>query len=371
MIRCILATYCKILKASWNTFGLGLPLFRWLFFESLYRLFTATTLLLDHIFYPQFPQVTIHRPVFIIGHPRSGTTFLHKLLSESGQTVTFKFWQIFFPALTIRMLAGFLVQWLVRKNWAVILPAKAGHEIALNKIEEEEMLFLHILDTQFVETYSPLGYGKKEYRELRFYDQQKKSHRIKAVQFLKGCFQRQVLYTGANQIVAQTHFSTHRILTLLEVFPDARFIYLVRSPLETIPSFFTLLYKSTKHLGGLKKLPDEALKRFFDRRYRASLDLYRYFNELHINGAIPPGQLMILRYDHMLADLNNSIEKVIAFTGIQPNPKFREAVKQKVAIQKEYKRKHQVMNIEEFGFTSAQIKRDFSFVFEHYGFQTM
>jgi len=367
----MLATYCKILKASWDILGLGIPLFRWLVLESLYRLFTVITLFLDHIFYPQFRQVVVHRPVFIIGHPRSGTTFLHELLSETGETVTFEFWHILFPALTLRKLVAPFVQWLVGKSWAVILPAKAGHEIALNKIEEEEMLFLHILDTQFVETYSPLGYGKKEYRELRFYDQQKKSHRIRAVQFLKGCFKRQILYTRANQIVAQTHFSTHRILTLLEVFPDARFIYLVRSPLETIPSFFTLLYNSTKHLGGLKKLPDEALKRFFDRRYRASLDLYRYFDELHRNGAIPPGQLMILRYDHMLADLNNSIEKVIAFTGIQPSLKFREAVKQKIAIQKEYKRKHQVMNIEEFGFTREQIKRDFSFVLEEYGFQTM
>lgn len=45
----------------------------------------ALTRGLDHLIYPGFRRIPLDRPVFIIGNPRSGTTFLHRFLLETQQ----------------------------------------------------------------------------------------------------------------------------------------------------------------------------------------------------------------------------------------------------------------------------------------------
>jgi len=49
--------------------------------------------------------------------------------------------------------------------------------------QEEELLFLHILDTQFLTLETPLGFSKNGYPELCFNDDQ--PHQEKSVLFLK------------------------------------------------------------------------------------------------------------------------------------------------------------------------------------------
>jgi len=46
--------------------------------------------------------VKIENPVFIIGHPRSGTTFLHSILTPTEEFLIFKDWELNHPSLTMR-----------------------------------------------------------------------------------------------------------------------------------------------------------------------------------------------------------------------------------------------------------------------------
>lgn len=76
---------------------------------------------------------------------------------------------------------------------------------------------------------------------------------------------------------------------------------------------------------------------------------------------------MVLPYDMLLSDLLGVFEKIAAFTGIEVNEKLREQVTERSKKQKNYQRKHQVMDLEHFGITKEMINRDFGFVFEEYG----
>ncbi|MBM4373231.1 MAG: sulfotransferase, partial [Deltaproteobacteria bacterium] len=66
----------------------------------------ALTRGLDHLLYPGFRKVPIDRPVFILGNPRSGTTFLHRFLLNSGDLAAFELWEMLFPAVSARKLLG-------------------------------------------------------------------------------------------------------------------------------------------------------------------------------------------------------------------------------------------------------------------------
>ncbi len=362
----MLQIYYHILISARETFGLGIIFWRWLLFLPLYLLFTHTTLFLDKIFFPRYQKVKIKNPVFIIGNPRSGTSFLHCLLTQTEDFVSFKTWEIYFPSLTARIIIKPIIKFLIRRNLTQIMPESSGHGLYLDRVEHDEFLFVHRLDTQFLLLLSPLGLSDREYPELRLYDQQPDFRRYSSVKFFQECLKRQIYYTQKEQIIAHVHFSTCRIKTLLETFPDAKFIYLVRSPQETIPSHLTLEYNTFKNQNRLQNIPETKLKRYFERRYRYDIELYLYFYERQKKGEIPPENVMILPYSYLCSDLETSFSKIEQFTGIQATERLRQAVKQQAQKQKKYRRQHKIIDLQQFGLSQEQIARDFGFVFLEY-----
>ena len=364
----MLSVYFSILKSCWKNFGLGTTFLQWLFLFPLFLIFTYLTLWLDRIFFPQYRQTNFEEPIFIIGNPRSGTTFLHCLLTQTGEFAAFKTWQLFLPALTARTLFRPLIDYLIQNDLQTLVPAQVGHELALDRVDHDEFLFFYQLDTQFVTALSPLALDDREYPELRFHDRQPEPRRRRSVEFLRGCFQRQLVYTQTKQVIAHLHFSIQRIQTLLETFPDAKFIYLVRSPFDTISSHLTLNYNALKYRKITQKISPDKLKLYLDRRYRYDIELYRYFSKLRQDRVIPEDRLLILKYEELRSSLPNAFAKIVSFTGIKPSEQLRQAVEVQAQIQKNYKRQHKVMSLEEFDLTEEQIANDLSFVFEEYGF---
>ena len=365
----MLKVYYRIVISAWQTFGFGSIFWRWTLLAPIFLGFTHFTLLLDRIFLPQYRNFKVKKPVFIIGHPRSGNTFLHDLFTQTDEFVAFQTWEIIFPALTARILFKPLVNYLIEKNRSSVIPDEVGHGVSLDKIEEEELLFFHKLDTQFVWARSPLGFDEQENPEFRFHDLQPLSRRRNSVEFFQGCLQRQMYYTGKEQAILQTLQSVLRIKTLLATFPDAKFIYLVRSPYETIPSHLSVLWFLLDYQIGIKNLPPEKLKGYIQRRYRYNIELYRYFFDLQRNQEIPEESVLVVRYDLLRSDLEQTFDQIVDFAEIKVSEELRQAVKEQAHRQSEYKRKHQLINLEDLGITQEQITRDFSFVFEEYGFQ--
>ena len=362
----MLHIYYRILISAWKTFGPRLIFWRWLFFLPLYLFFTRLTLWLDRIFFPQYQQIEIKQPVFIIGNPRSGTSFLHGCLTQTDDFVAFKTWEIFFPALTARVLIKPIINYLICHDLTQIMPESSGHGLYLDRVEHDEFLFVHRLDTQFLLLLSPLGLDDREYPELRLYDLQPDSRRHGSVEFFHQCLKRQAYYTKKQRVIAHIHFSTCRIKTLLEAFPDAKFIYLIRSPHETIPSHLTLEYNTFKDHERIDRIPQAKLARYFKRRYLYDIELYRYFYDLQKQEEIPLENVMILPYSQLCQDLTASFEQIKQFTQIEPSQQLQQAIEEQGVKQKQYKRQHKIINLQQFNLSNEQIAEDFDFVFQKY-----
>lgn len=357
----MLQIYFRTLYVTYKIFGIGSVFFQQLIGESLIRIFTGFTLWLDGAIFPAYKKIQIQKPIFIIGHPRSGTTFLHKLLLEATDGAGFQAWHVLIPSLTGRMLIKPLIQHLIKKGKDVILPESTGHKVTLGEIEEEEMLFLHNYDTQFI-TVGLLGFDTKDHTEIERHDQQPQIKRDKSIAFLKDCFQRHMHHTQKKQIVAQTHFSTHRLKTLRAHFPDAKFIYVARSPLQTLPSYFSLLYKSIEHRWGIDHLKQEDLQRYWNRRYQASIALYKYFHDLYEKSEIDRERILVLPYEKLRNNLSETFDEIAAFAKFEVTATTRHMITDQAEAQKTYTRKHQVMTLEAFGLTKAQVEKDFDFL---------
>ena len=51
---------------------------------------------LDEVCFPSYRQMKLKEPVFVLGVPRSGTTFLHKTLQRDSRYTTFSVWECLF-----------------------------------------------------------------------------------------------------------------------------------------------------------------------------------------------------------------------------------------------------------------------------------
>lgn len=365
----MIKVYFRIVVSAWKNFGFSTTFWGWLLITPLFIAFSHFTLWLDNLFFPKYRECQVKNPVFIVGHPRSGNTFLHKLLTQTDEFLAFKTWEIILPSLTSRTLLKPLINYLINHQKSGLVPETVGHSIALDKVEEEEFLFFHKLDTQFVWARSPLGFDDEEHPEFRFHDQQPDSRRKNSIKFFRGCLQRQIYDTGKQQAILQTLQSVHRIKTILETFPDAKFIYLIRSPYETIPSHLSVLWFWLDHQTGVNKIAPDKLKQYFQKRYRYNIDLYRYFDDLQKNGDIPTNNLLVVEYNELRSNLEVAFQKIVDFTGIKPSEKLQKAVQEQAQKQHKYQRKHEVIELEKFDLTNEKIAQDFSFVLEKYGFE--
>lgn len=361
--------YFRIVKACWSTFGFSKTLFRFLFFIPTVNLINKMAFSLDNVIYPAYRSVKVEKPIFIIGHPRSGTTFLHRILTQTGEFVVFTFWETVFPSLVARKIFAPFKRRRINKGKGTVYPKEVGHEITLDSMEEEEALFYQIYNTQLLALTTPLGFADRDFKNLVFSDRQPLYVRRKTTRFLKQCFQRQMYYLNKSQVVAKMNYSGMRIKSLLEAFPDAKIIYIVRSPYETIASHLSLHRNMFDHRWGLENIPKNRLQRYYKRRYEYNVIFYRYFDEFIEKGQCEPDQLMTLTYDLLKNDLEKAVDTVVEFTGIELSDDLRSLIQQEVNMQRSYRPKHHNLELEKFGLSKAKIAKDLSFIFDKYGFQ--
>ncbi|HBX74384.1 MAG TPA: sulfotransferase, partial [Halieaceae bacterium] len=95
--------YLRLLRHVWGLKewpGRRRLLLRLLFVTPLATLFHTLCFLLDYVFFPRLWTQRVVAPVFIVGHARSGTTLVHRLLSADGERFSyFLYWETLFPSL--------------------------------------------------------------------------------------------------------------------------------------------------------------------------------------------------------------------------------------------------------------------------------
>ncbi len=102
--------YFKMLRLAWNEKN---PRARRIYLAKLLlwvppvSLCHAICFFLDNLFFPGLHRTAIRTPVFVVGHARSGTTLVHRLMSEDeGQFSSFRLYEMFGAALLLTSDAG-------------------------------------------------------------------------------------------------------------------------------------------------------------------------------------------------------------------------------------------------------------------------
>jgi hypothetical protein len=214
---------------------------------------------LDRVLYPEAAKTEIPRPVFITGAARSGTTFFHRLLCLDDEHFEhFRFWEIALPSITQKKLARRVADLLTRvaptvtkaiEDWEQrqFDSVQQLHKFGFNMPEEDEFLFLMPFASATITVLFPC---LDELQYLVMLDDQPEAERERLMKFYRECVEAQLYVHGADRtLLSKNPAFVGKIRSVSVEFPDAKIIYLLRDPLETIPSVVNLLQTAWRGLG--------------------------------------------------------------------------------------------------------------------------
>jgi omega-hydroxy-beta-dihydromenaquinone-9 sulfotransferase len=170
-------------------------------------------------------------PVFIIGHWRTGTTLLHKLMSLDPNLIAPTLFHVAIPD-------GFLSSHRFYKTiMQLMLPKHRPMDMVkmgIDEPEEDEYAIFRMTD------FSPLerlifpevpGYFLTNYNSFLPTGLKRKERENALILFYKKLY-----YLSGKRTVSKNPFNSLRINELRRIFPEARFIHIYRHPFEVIPS---------------------------------------------------------------------------------------------------------------------------------------
>lgn len=242
-------------------------------------------------------------PLFVLGHWRSGTTHLHNLLGRAPGHTYPTVYQVVFPTsflTTDPVVPQFTQRFMddtrtydnVRHGWY----EAAEDEIALAKLTGM---------SPYIAFMFPENAPKYE-RYLDFIEASA-DERERWCEAFRYFIKKIMLQTGGDRVVVKSCTHTARIRLLLEMFPDARFVYIHRHPYEVFAS--TLHMRSHTDWENFFQLPEGDWEQ--SRRQQTLIIgqrmFERYVADRHL---IPEGQLIEIAYADLVGRELEHLENI-------------------------------------------------------------
>lgn len=324
---------------------------------------------LDHVFFPGFRRQPVKAPVFIVAPPRSGTTLTQKLMSlDTERFVHNKLYQTIFPAVSwqrffqgivwldqrIGRLLARLIAWAEKKwfgGWDDM------HKMRFDQPEEDDGFFVYTFVTEAIYL---LFLHVEELWEAGFPDALPPDRRSKLMRYYRSCLQRQLYANGPDKtMLSKATQSSGAVESLLEAFPDARFITIIRHPYKSVASHVSVFWPVWQaHSPDLRK--DSPVSRSY------GLLAVRWYQHLFaFRKKAPPAQYYCIDYRELAKDPKATIEKVYEHFGWEVSADLRARLSAATERQRGFKSKHDY-TLEEFGLSPAWIQQELGPVLDHY-----
>jgi len=333
----------------------------------------AVCLWLDRWLYPGFRKIEVRKPIFIIAHPRSGTTLTHRLmLADPGRYSFARTYELLLPAITqkklVRALGWFdrkflketLHDWVRSKESSALGDLQDIHHFSFLEAEEDEWFYFMTFASGVSLSLFPYV---QEFRDVMTFDQMSEEMQREHMDYYHGCLQRQLYLDGPEKVFCSKNTTTFipKIETLAARYPDSRFLHIVRNPFEVAPSLLSLMASTWRQMG----FPEDDIRNGLAVIHATNMAAYEQaFRALD---ALDPTRYHILDYRDIASAPKATMTAVYTALGVEMTPAYAQVLD---ALQ-EKARSHvsgHDYGLEEFGLSEDAIRADAPTVFQRYRF---
>jgi len=337
-------------------------LFIFIFFPF-WQLSLRIAYLLDNLLYPDHLKLEVREPVFIVGNFRSGTTFLHRLLTKDDQSTSFESWELY---LAPSVIGRFFYRWLMKVNHAIGNPARwvIGvfnkivekeadiHKIGLNEVEEDGQVLFHIWSAFDLLAFFPFPKLIKEY--IYYDDLIPPEDKKRDMDYYSEIVKKHIYAHGGRRYISKNPSHSPKVKTLHHQFTDAKFINLVRNPLQVIPSSISMFSKHTHTYGD-----PEAEYSLQETMIESSKHWYLYPHQYL--KTLPPDQYIQIKYQDLVSDPKGTVERIYQRFNFEITPAFLQILEAEADKAKHFKSRHKY-SLKKMGLSKTRISNEFKFV---------
>lgn len=295
-------------------------------------------------------------PLFIVGHFRSGTTFLHYLMGQDKSLAYVSTLETMAPWVFLG--SEKLFKEIVKKH----LPDKRPMddlEMEADLPYEEEYALANFTPYSFYHGWFFLRRINYYFRRYVLFEgvneKIKKEWKEAYIHLLK-----KITYKhDGKRILLKSPVNTGRIKLLLEIFPEAKFIHIYRNPYKVYLSTWRL-YEKILPIFSFQHVEKEEIDRFIIEFYKAVYK--KYFEEKNL---IPEGNLVEISYEEFVKnplDRLKEIYKKLDLSGFEEAKPFF----------KKYIEKHKNYKPHSYVITNKireKIYKEWKFAFDELGYK--
>jgi hypothetical protein len=294
-------------------------------------------------------------PIFIIGHWRSGTTYLHNLLTQDSNFGYLSMYQAMVPDCSL-IGKDWLKELLVR-----VVPIKRPMDNMTWPIDgpqEDEVALCKTMATSF---YSHFLFPRKSRELFRKYVLMETSSQKTIAEFKQKYYrllQVSTIHAGGKPLILKNPVNTARIGLLLELFPNAKFIHIHRSPYEVFASAKNL-HKTLLPITTLQTLDDNPAEETILTLYEEMMQ--RYLQE---RSQIPEGNLVEVRFEDLEKNPMGEIQKIYKALNLSNYKNAKFAFKAYIDAQKSYQKNQLKLSSE----ARKKVEQRWQFAFSEFGY---
>jgi len=305
--------------------------------------------------FPEIRETPLPRPVYVIGWPRTGTTILHNLLARDPAHRALLYYEGFDPAAPARGKDDRKAKLSkVLRGLEYMAPGyRAIHAMDADSVEECVTIMYHTFSTpQFEFQYRCTGYlSFLEARGTRSaYEHYREQLRM--LQYYRPHGERWVLKDPAH---------LYALDTLLELFPDARFVWIHRDPARALGSIASL----TAHTRALfsdaydaECVGRDVLDGAWPRGLACALDLRE---------RLPADRFVDVRYADFVQAPMATVRSVYDALGLELTATAAAAMERHLSEHPQGSEGTHRYTPEQFGIESSVVRREWSDYIDRFG----
>ncbi len=304
-------------------------------------------------------RATIHpSPVFIVGHWRTGTTHLHNLMCRDRNFGYLSTFQAFAPGLSL------VGEKTIKPPLAMIArrlhPTREIDNIPLSfdAPEEEDLAIANLSPYSFLHLYTFPRQAPYFFERFALFNGLSEKTRAEWKEIYLTVLRKATLRSGGKRLVVKNCADSGRIETLLELFPDAKFIHICRNPYSVFRSTL-FLYRTVLPRSQVQEISPDRVEAYILRFYTLLMKKF-----LASKALIPPGNLVEVRFEDLEAAPLDQLRRVYEGLGLpgfsEAEPAFRAYIDSVTGYRKnEYKVTDDV---------TEKVNRHWGFAFDEWGY---
>jgi sulfotransferase family protein len=296
--------------------------------------------------FPEIRQVPVPKPLFLVGFGRTGSTFLHHLLTLDSRARTPRLWELTEPSPPPRT-----------ETYETDPRIRRVHmQLSTRSIMLPDVHKIHEYDAQ----------GPEECQHMMWHGPHHLMLGLRSLgywQWLRGLSQRQLqaLYAGYKlqvQHLQLFHRGSHWVSkslshayfypVLFDIFPDARIVRLHRDPCQVIPALASLI----AHL----QIPYTSRVNFHELG-QLTLDIFLDYMQrsIQIEKQTNPEHFIDVAFDDLTRDPVGTIREIYARFGYPYTDQLENALNARLREESVTRQYRHVYTPEQFGLSRAQI----------------